>query len=475
MGSLHSTQQKSIPHPPTPGAENTNTTVSSPPTTSTNTNKNNRFTALVIGGGVVGVSVAYELGRRGFNVTVVEKESHCGIWDTYLSSYIPREITSFVPFRFDTWQMQETPLYWVIDYFNFYPWVYNLLWNPKDPETLQAANRLLKYSRKVTMEYEKDNKFEHIPRGPAFNLDGTPQEGSYFVDAALWTDRLRRLCEKEYGVTFLMNAEVQRIATRTSYGEEYVKYVMVDSKSEGHLQIAADRVIVAAGSSSPYLMRPYYYFPTVSVYGYTIEATNVKWPWLQVTKKDDDDSKPNGGDDSFGVGSGVCLTDSLWCRKTGPNRWSLSGLHSMHYTWERIYDKHYITNYFNRALKATGIISSKSPNLIDAENVSLTHRAGRPWTPDGLPVVGRVSRNLNLYVCFGHGEYSAAWGPGTARILADIMAGVRPELDPMMFTPARYLPDILVHPSYTANVGGEGYIMQAEAALGRFGRWMWIE
>jgi D-amino-acid dehydrogenase len=52
----------------------------------------------------------------------------------------------------------------------------------------------------------------------------------------------------------------------------------------------------------------------------------------------------------------------------------------------------------------------------------------RPMTPDGRPVVGR-SRYENLLFNTGHGHLGWTMACGTARIVSDVIAGRRPEID----------------------------------------------
>jgi D-amino acid dehydrogenase small subunit (EC 1.4.99.1) len=52
----------------------------------------------------------------------------------------------------------------------------------------------------------------------------------------------------------------------------------------------------------------------------------------------------------------------------------------------------------------------------------------RPATPSNLPLIGRT-RLPNLYLNTGHGTLGWTEGPGSARALADIITGRRPEVD----------------------------------------------
>ena len=53
----------------------------------------------------------------------------------------------------------------------------------------------------------------------------------------------------------------------------------------------------------------------------------------------------------------------------------------------------------------------------------------RPMTPDGRPIVG-TGRHRNLFLNAGHGHMGWTMAFGTARIVADLMAGRKPEHDP---------------------------------------------
>ena len=67
------------------------------------------------------------------------------------------------------------------------------------------------------------------------------------------------------------------------------------------------------------------------------------------------------------------------------------------------------------------------PDLCNWEAV--TYWTGlRPATPSNLPIIGQ-SKLKNLYLNTGHGTLGWTEGPGSARALADIIAGVKPEVD----------------------------------------------
>jgi D-amino-acid dehydrogenase len=62
----------------------------------------------------------------------------------------------------------------------------------------------------------------------------------------------------------------------------------------------------------------------------------------------------------------------------------------------------------------------------------------RPCTPDSLPVIGRSRHFGNVYFAFGHGHTGLCGGAPTGRLLADLVAGRPPNIDPAPYSPERF-------------------------------------
>ena len=62
----------------------------------------------------------------------------------------------------------------------------------------------------------------------------------------------------------------------------------------------------------------------------------------------------------------------------------------------------------------------------------------RPSMPDSLPVVGPSSGFANAFYAFGHGHVGLAAAPMTGRLVADLIAGRAPCLDPRPFSAKRF-------------------------------------
>jgi D-amino-acid dehydrogenase len=62
----------------------------------------------------------------------------------------------------------------------------------------------------------------------------------------------------------------------------------------------------------------------------------------------------------------------------------------------------------------------------------------RPCTPDMMPIIGRAPRHPNLWFAFGHAHHGLTLGPVTGRLIAEMMMGETPFVDPAPFRANRF-------------------------------------
>ena len=62
----------------------------------------------------------------------------------------------------------------------------------------------------------------------------------------------------------------------------------------------------------------------------------------------------------------------------------------------------------------------------------------RPCSPDGLPYIGRTRKYRNLAIATGHAMMGLSLGPVTGRLIADALANRRPSIDITLLDPDRY-------------------------------------
>ncbi|PRH88564.1 amino acid dehydrogenase [Labrys okinawensis] len=62
----------------------------------------------------------------------------------------------------------------------------------------------------------------------------------------------------------------------------------------------------------------------------------------------------------------------------------------------------------------------------------------RPIFPDSRPIIGKAPRHDNLWLAFGHQHLGFTLGPATGRLLAEIMTGEEPFIDPSPYRAERF-------------------------------------
>lgn len=63
----------------------------------------------------------------------------------------------------------------------------------------------------------------------------------------------------------------------------------------------------------------------------------------------------------------------------------------------------------------------------------------RPCTPDMLPVIGPAPHHPDVWFAFGHAHHGLTLGPITGRLVAEMMTGAKPVCDPRPFSVERFL------------------------------------
>lgn len=62
----------------------------------------------------------------------------------------------------------------------------------------------------------------------------------------------------------------------------------------------------------------------------------------------------------------------------------------------------------------------------------------RPCTSDMLPIIGPATRHKDLWFAFGHAHHGLTLGPVTGRLVADMVTGAKPFVDPRPFRVDRF-------------------------------------
>jgi D-amino-acid dehydrogenase len=77
--------------------------------------------------------------------------------------------------------------------------------------------------------------------------------------------------------------------------------------------------------------------------------------------------------------------------------------------------------------------------LPDLHSADATQWMGRrPSTPDSLPVIGPSAKAGNVWYAFGHGHVGLCSGAPTGRLIADLISGRTPSIDPAPYAVSRF-------------------------------------
>jgi D-amino-acid dehydrogenase len=88
----------------------------------------------------------------------------------------------------------------------------------------------------------------------------------------------------------------------------------------------------------------------------------------------------------------------------------------------------------------TKVLERQAQRMFPAVRLEkVTRWAGnRPSLPDGLPVLGSAPNYENAYFAFGNSHFGITAGPVMGKLVAELVAGRRPEIDITPFSPTRF-------------------------------------
>lgn len=66
-------------------------------------------------------------------------------------------------------------------------------------------------------------------------------------------------------------------------------------------------------------------------------------------------------------------------------------------------------------------------------------RGARPATPDMMPIIGPAPSHKDLWFAFGHAHHGITLGPVTGRLIAEMITGEAPFVDPTAFSAKRFM------------------------------------
>lgn len=238
-----------------------------------------------------------------------------------------------------------------------------------------------------------DPAFEHTARVVAGAIHGV-SDGS--GDSEEFTAALARVCQSKLGVKFHLGVNAQRFVGRNNK----ITALLTDRG-----EFTADQFVLSAGIQSPILSQ---------TIGQSIPVFPAKGFSITANVKDSSAAPTIGGVDEKTLVAWSRFGDRLRVSSTA----QFDG-----------YNRNYTESDFDNIFKTARELF---PGAADWDNASV-RSCMRPMTPDGPPIVGRAPRHHNLYYNTGHGHMGWTMACGSSLLLADLIAGRIPALDPAPF------------------------------------------
>jgi D-amino-acid dehydrogenase len=413
---------------------------------------------LILGSGVIGTSLAYYLTKAGHEVTVVDRQAGPGLETSYANAgevspgYAAPWAAPGIPLKALKWAfMRYRPLViWPLPDPAMWRWGLAMLMNctaSRYEINKGRMVRLAEYSRDCLRDLRAETGIRYDERclgtlqvfRTAEQLEGTAKDiavleqsgvayelldrdGCVRAEPALGLVREKvagglRLTGDETGDCFKFTAALAELARQNGAEFRYNTLIRRLSREGDRLVgvetdaglITADAYVLALGSYSPLLAAPLgLRLPVYPVKGYSLT--------LPIT---DPAGAPESTimDETFKVAV-TRLGDRIRVGGTA----ELSGYNLNLREGRRETLRHVVSDLF--------------PRGGDASQAEFW--AGlRPMTPDGTPLLGATPYR-NLYLSIGHGTLGWTMAAGSARVMADLISGRRPEIDLSGLTLERY-------------------------------------
>jgi glycine/D-amino acid oxidase-like deaminating enzyme len=384
---------------------------------------------VVVGGGIIGVSCAYELARAGTSVTLIEREElafgasgrNQGLWvlpdhpeavpmaRLSLRTYLELADDAPLPLRLD-----RQPV--------------GVIQVAEDEDKIPSAREAVEHVRAHGIEVEELDQaslFELEPLvGPDIAAAWLRHEG-YRTDPAALTVAFGLLAKAR-------GAQIRRhLGARSVVLEgDRVRGVVTD---EG--RVGADVTVVAAGPWSGQVLDPIgVRLPVTGARGWLVRVGPIADPLNHLIEGGwRDPAHWSWSAESMTVGR--VLEDGL-------SRPSVSSLLHPHAEDGTVLigstTQEWLTPEPDSAAAVVELLRSATrivPSIAEAPVLS-SWWGIRPLSADGLPLVGALGDGL--VVATGHGSEGIILGAGTGRLVASIVLGTEPPFDPAPFDPLRF-------------------------------------
>ncbi|KKZ83946.1 D-amino acid dehydrogenase small subunit [Rhizobium phaseoli] len=418
---------------------------------------------IVLGAGIVGVTSAYQLAKSGHEVTVVDRQSGPALETSFANAgevsfgYCSPWAAPGIPAKAMKWLfMKHAPLILRPKFdMAMLAWMTRMLSNCTSERYAINKSRMLRladYSRIALAELRAETGIAYDERMQgtlqlfrtqqqldasakdvkALAADGIPyevldQDGCIRVEPALRHVRDKivggLLTPKDetgdcFKFTNALAAQAEALGVRFAYGTTIkaldveagrVRGVVTDRDPDRERErMRAEAVVVALGSYSPLLLKPFgIRLPVYPVKGYSLTIPITDGSRAPESTVMDETYK-------------IAIT-RLGDRIRVGGMAEISGY----------------TNDLGLARRST--LEHSVTDLFPGGDVSkASFWSGlRPMTPDGTPVIGPTKIG-GLFLNTGHGTLGWTMSTGSARLIADLVSGAKPEIDAKDLAVSRY-------------------------------------
>lgn len=271
----------------------------------------------------------------------------------------------------------------------------------QDEASLALEIRQAKYQKQFGCDYEVLSAKECLEREPSLAFSSLPLVGGVFFpqdetgNAHLFTQRLAEYCEKNLGVEFHYSANIHTILTEANQ----IKGMQLQN---GEV-LKADRYIASLGATGSVLLWPI---------GIKLPIYPMKGYSLTLPLKEGD-IVPNSS-----------ITDQshkIVYSKLG-NELRIAGTAEF-----AGFDTEINPKRLKPILAASKLLFPQLFGQIELEQL-FQWACLRPSTPDGMPIIS-ATKYHNLFLNTGHGTLGWTLACGSAKAIADLVSGNRPEID----------------------------------------------
>ncbi len=373
-------------------------------------NSQNNFDVVVLGGGVIGCSIAYYLSKENLKVLVLEKES---VGSQASSGAVGLLSADSHPFRDDNFRQAalfcrkayaDLSREFKTRYGNDLAYEQcGILRVAKTPEDLEVIKREALWHEQHVAKVEALGDAEIRARWP--QIEGSLTGGIFYPsDSQVTSSKVVEgfcVAAKDQGAIFKENAILTHFDSKDS------QVVSIEANKE---QYYAKHFILATGS---WLGRLSHFF------GYEIPMEPIRGQLLILQMKERILPMPVtvGGAEYYYLvpKQDQCLYAGTTLEKAG---------------FDSVTTEESLAKI---ASEVTELVPSVSALPVRGSWAGL-----RPATPDDLPVIGRIPRFQNLWAGGGHYRKGILLAPWTGQTMADLILNRKPTIKMDSFNPARF-------------------------------------